>query len=65
VDNRATVSDFKDFLCKLDIKEGRASVSSQAINSAIKTHPEMFEEVTESEKKFIVLKLSTDTSDTV
>jgi|SRR5882672_2137213 len=58
VDNKATISDFKDFLFKLDIREGRAPVSAQAINSAIKTHPELFDEVLEGGQKFLVLKSS-------
>jgi len=58
VDNKATISDFKDFLFQLDINECSERVSGQAINSAIKTHPELFEETSENGQKFIVLKSS-------
>jgi hypothetical protein len=61
VDNKATVSDFKDFLYKLDIREGRGPVSAQAINSAVKAHPELFDERLEGGQKFLVLKSSTET----
>jgi hypothetical protein len=56
VDNRATIGDFKSFLIGLDIKEGSDLISSQAINSALKTHPELFGEISEKGQKFIVLR---------
>jgi hypothetical protein len=56
VDDKATVGDFKSFLIRLDIREGREPMSTQAISSAIRTHPEVFEEVSEGGQKFIKLK---------
>jgi hypothetical protein len=56
VDNKATLADFRSFLISLDIKEGREPISTQAINSAIKTHPEIFEEASENGQKFVMLK---------
>ena len=56
MDNTATISDFQDFLYLLDINEGRERVSAQAINSAIKTHPELFQERVEGNQKVVVLR---------
>ncbi len=58
VDNKATVGDFRSFLFGLDIKEGHEPISTQAVNSAIKTHPELFEEISENGQKFVALKSS-------
>ncbi len=55
VDNKATVGDFRNFLLSLDIKEGREPISVQAVNSAIKTHPEIFEEMSEGGQRFVML----------
>jgi hypothetical protein len=52
-DNKATLGDFRDFLFKLDLKE---RATPQAIESAIKTHPDLFEEVTESGQRFLLLR---------
>ena len=51
LDDKATVSDFKSFLCLLDIK-----ATSQAIESAIKAHPELFAEHTKGQEKFLTLR---------
>jgi len=51
LDDKATVSDFKSFLYLLDIK-----ATSQAIESAIKAHPELFEEHTKGREKFLTLR---------
>jgi hypothetical protein len=56
VDHKATTSDFRDFLFDLDIHRGHERVNAQAVNSAVKTHPEIFEEKSEDGQKFILLK---------
>jgi hypothetical protein len=56
VDDKATVGDFRSFLFSLDIKEGREPISTQAINSAIKTHPELFEEIAENGQRFLAIR---------
>jgi hypothetical protein len=60
VDDKATIGDFKDFLLSLDIREGLEPISTQAVNSALKTHAEIFEETSEGGQKFIMLKSRDD-----
>ncbi len=55
MDNRATVGDFQDFLRTLDWS---AAATAQAVDSAIKSHPDLFEEEFEGREKFLVLKES-------
>jgi hypothetical protein len=52
-DNKATISDFRDFLVDLDLKD---KATPQAIESALKTHPELFEEVMDNGQRFLILK---------
>ena len=52
-DNKATLADFRNFLFKLDLKD---KTTPQAIESAIKTHPELFQDMTDKGQKFLVLK---------
>jgi hypothetical protein len=56
VDDKATIGDFRDFLFSLGIREGVELISTQAVNSALKTHPEIFEEASEGGQKFIMLR---------
>jgi hypothetical protein len=53
VDNKATASDFRDFLFELDVTD---KPTPQAIESAVKTHPDLFGEEIENGQKFLVLK---------
>lgn len=53
VDNQATLSDFRSFLFELDMKD---KATPQAIESAIKTHPELFEERVEGGQRFFLLR---------
>jgi len=55
LDDKATVADFRDFLFKLDWP---APATAQAVDSAVKAHPELFEEKTEGREKFLTLKES-------
>jgi hypothetical protein len=55
VDNRATVGEFQGFVRTLD---WRSVATAQAIDSALKSHPELFEEEFEGREKFLVLKES-------
>ncbi len=59
VDDKATVSDFRNFLFSLGIREGVDLTSAQAVNSAVKTHSEIFEEASEGGQKFIKLRFQT------
>lgn len=52
-DNKATVADFRSFLFDLNLKE---KGTPQAIESALKTHPELFEEVMENGQRLLILK---------
>ncbi len=56
VDGKATIGDFRNFLFSLGIREGVELISTQAVNSSIKTHPEIFEETSEGGQKFIMLR---------
>lgn len=56
LDDKATTNDFRDFLFDRDIHRGHERVNVQAVNSAVKTHPEIFEERSEDGQKFILLK---------
>jgi hypothetical protein len=60
VDSKATIGDFKDFLFDLGISGGLEPISTQAITSAIKTHPEIFGEMSEDGQKFIMLRARND-----
>jgi hypothetical protein len=53
VDNKATVGDFKDFLRMLD---WNLPVTTQAVDSAVKAHPELFSEEFDGRDKFLALK---------
>lgn len=53
VDDKATVGDFRDFLFTLDWP---VPVTAQAVDSAVKAHPELFEEETDGREKFLTLK---------
>lgn len=53
LDDRVTVTDFRDFLFTLDWP---VRVSAQAVDSAVKAHPELFEEKLDGREKFLVLK---------
>jgi hypothetical protein len=50
--DKATLSDFNSFLFKLDFPKA----SAQAVDSAVRSHPELFQEVPEGNSKFISLK---------
>jgi hypothetical protein len=54
VAGESTYSQFRSFLCHLSFPEP----SSQALDSAIKTHPELFEERSEDREKHVRLKSS-------
>jgi len=51
VDHGATVSHFTSFLFELDWP---TSVTSQAVESAVRTHPELFEERLNNNGKFLI-----------
>ncbi len=53
VDDRASVSDFQDFLLTLNWS---AAATPQAVDSAVRSHPELFKEEFEGREKFLVLK---------
>lgn len=53
VDDRATVGEFQDFLRTLD---WRAVATAQAVDSAVKSHPELFKEELRDGKKSLALK---------
>jgi len=50
--DKATVSDFNHFLFTLDLPKA----SAQAVDSAIRTHPEVFQEKLEGNSRFIALR---------
>lgn len=53
VDNKATVSDFKGFLRILD---WNLPITTQAVDSAVKAHPELFVETFDGREKFLLLR---------
>lgn len=55
VDRRATVTDFRDFLFKLGWP---VEVTAQAVDSAVKAHPDVFKEELDGREKFLTLKTS-------
>ncbi len=52
LDDKATVADIRSFL--IDVR--MSSITAQAINSAIKTHPELFEEKEDGGERFVMLR---------
>ncbi len=59
LDDTATVAEIRNFL--IDVR--MSSITAQAINSAIKTHPELFEEKDEGKERVVMLRKPKATKD--
>jgi hypothetical protein len=58
VNGKATAGEFEDFIIALGIDE--VSATQQAIDSAVKSHPELFREKREGRTKFYLLQSMTN-----